>query len=94
VESPPVQSGRGTILSPAVKPFAHTAKDPDLKSLDPLVRTGQRLGIWFVVIERAVVQWLALIIHLTLPSLVCASGGSYQHGFTFINPYQNGGRKL
>jgi hypothetical protein len=25
---------------------------------------------------------------------VCASGGSYQHGFTFINPYQNGGRKL
>jgi hypothetical protein len=70
------------------------AKDPDLKFLDPPVRSDQSLGIWFVVIEGALLQWLALIIHLTLSSLVCARGGSYQHGFAYVIPRQNGGRKI
>jgi hypothetical protein len=69
-----------------MKPFVHTAKDPDLQLWDPPVRTGQGLGIWFVVIESALLQWLALIIHLTLSSLVCAPGGSYQQGFTYVIP--------
>jgi hypothetical protein len=81
--------GVGQAFPCVVKTFTHIAKDSDLQLLDPPVRTGQGLGIWFIVIEGLYFSgWLSL------SSLVCAPGGSCQHEFTYVIPCQNGGRKI
>jgi hypothetical protein len=62
VESPPVWGGSGTILSMCSEAFYPRSQRPRPEAPGS---TYQELGIWLVMMEGALLQWVTLITHLT-----------------------------